>query len=271
MFVALDAAWRPGYGDRLYSHTDTEYLIYHYGMNGGEVIKMARYRAGLTQLQLARRLDRQQATIARWEGGERRPSFEDVQAATSACGLQFHARLAPEDRSWWASIAAALEQESLVRLRDLSPPAITDPVVTLEALAEISVPAVVIGEIAGALQGWPLVLGRGVVEVCIQPGELSAAIDRYARAGGDGARLTGALSGEYLAVTQIPSGTEGFRDLARDAEIVETPKGQVRVASVLDLLRIADASPEPEASRAALAHSAVLDVLHAQKRETATL
>ena len=42
--------------------------------------------------------------------------------------------------------------------------------------------------------------------------------------------------------------------------------GAVRVASLLDLLRIADASSDPDARRHALAYGAVLDVLYAQRQ-----
>jgi hypothetical protein len=44
----------------------------------------------------------------------------------------------------------------------------------LEVLSEIETPAVVIGEVGGALHGWPLVLsGTGTVEVCGEPAELT--------------------------------------------------------------------------------------------------
>lgn len=52
-------------------------------------------------------------------------------------------------------------------LRALSPPGAPDLSPALEALTESNVPAVVIGEVAGALHGWPPVLsGTGTVEVC---------------------------------------------------------------------------------------------------------
>jgi len=56
----------------------------------------------------------------------------------------------------------------------------------------------------------------------------------------------------------------GYADLARSSESVEVDGRQVQVAGLLDLLRIADASPDRNARRDALAYRAVLDVRQAQ-------
>lgn len=56
-------------------------------MKGGEVIREARLRKGLTQAELAKRLDTKQPVIARWESGSRSPTFETVVRAIRACGL----------------------------------------------------------------------------------------------------------------------------------------------------------------------------------------
>jgi transcriptional regulator with XRE-family HTH domain len=50
------------------------------------VIREARLKAGLTQSQLAERLGRERAQIARWEIGGQEPSFENVVAVIEACG-----------------------------------------------------------------------------------------------------------------------------------------------------------------------------------------
>jgi len=52
------------------------------------------------------------------------------------------------------------------RVRRLIPRGASGVVSVLEALAESRAPVIVIGEVAGALQGWPLVLGTDTVEVC---------------------------------------------------------------------------------------------------------
>jgi transcriptional regulator with XRE-family HTH domain len=135
-------------------------------MRGGDYILMARRRAGLTQRELADRLGLRQATIARWERGDRQVGLEDVEAVAAACGFHLEAHLVVEDRSWWPQIALQLDLDPLDRVRQLTPPGSPD---LASALGQLSVSAqhlVVVGEVAGALQGWPLVLGGGVIEAC---------------------------------------------------------------------------------------------------------
>lgn len=55
---------------------------------GGDLIREARLRAGLTQAELARRLQTRQPVIADWERGVRSPSFDTVVRAVRACGLE---------------------------------------------------------------------------------------------------------------------------------------------------------------------------------------
>jgi transcriptional regulator with XRE-family HTH domain len=223
---------------------------------------MARRRAGLTQRELADRLGCRQATIARWERGDRQASFEDAEAAVSACGLQLDVHLAREDRSWWPQIAVQLELEPLERVRRLMPPGSADLAGTLELLAAAELSAVVVGEVAGALHGWPLVLGVAAVEVC-GPRELigAALTPRIVSSSERGYELD---DGGGVEVVERPSGTAGFGDLARGATDVQIGERALRVAGLLDLLRIADASPGPEARRYALAYRAVLDVQRAR-------
>src|SRR5437879_2385553 len=122
-------------------------------MIGGDVILMTRRRADLTQRELAARLGCTQATIARWERGDRHPSFEDVQDVVGSCGLQLDLHLVAEDRSWWPQIAMQLEREPIERLRAVTPRG-RDVAGVLEVLAATGVPMVVIDEVAGALHGW---------------------------------------------------------------------------------------------------------------------
>jgi transcriptional regulator with XRE-family HTH domain len=212
---------------------------------------MSRRRAGLTQRQLAERLGLRQATIARWERGDRRPSFEDAKAAARACGFDIDAHVVAEDRSWWPQIAGQLELDPLTRVRRLTPPGSIDLAGHVRALAESESSLIVIGELAGALHGWPLVLGTNTVEVCSRPDTRPA--------------LTTAL-----AVVETPPGTWGYGDLARGAEVIELGEGTVRVAGLLDLLRIADASSGRDARRHALALRTVIDFLEARSQASET-
>jgi len=225
------------------------------------MILMARRRARLTQRELASRLGCRQATIARWERGDRQPAFQDVQDVVGACGLQLDAHLLPEDRSWWPQIAAQLARAPAERVRQLTPPGVfVDVVVALEALADTRVPVIVIGEVAGALHGWPLVLSGEAIEVCAREEAVGAVLERL----GVSDAAYELPSGVRLVVTDAPKGTVGYGDLARGAEAVDVDGGVVQVAGLLDLLRIADASPDPDARRHALAYRAVLDVQRAQ-------
>lgn len=56
-------------------------------MRGGELIREARRRTGLSQKQLAERLGTTQSVITRWETGQRSPTFEALVRAVRACGL----------------------------------------------------------------------------------------------------------------------------------------------------------------------------------------
>lgn len=66
-------------------------------MRGGELIREARKRAGLSQAELARRMHTKQPVIARWESLERSPSFENVSRAIQACGLELQHSIANPD------------------------------------------------------------------------------------------------------------------------------------------------------------------------------
>jgi transcriptional regulator with XRE-family HTH domain len=229
-------------------------------MKGGDLILMARRRARLTQRELAGRIECRQATIARWERGDRHPSYEDVQAVAGACGLQLDVHLLTEDRSWWPQIATQLDRTPVQRVRGLIPRGASRMLTVLETLAESRAPVIVIGEVAGALHGWPLVFGADAVEICARAkGTMSDPLDRP----GADSTLAGTRG---LLVTEIPPGTAGFRELTRGAETIEIDRGSVRVAGLLDLLRIADASPRPDAARHALAYRAVLDVQRARRQ-----
>lgn len=223
---------------------------------------MARRRARLTQRELAERVGCRQATVARWERGDRQPAFQDVQEVVGACGLQLDAHLLSEDHSWWPQIAVQLACTPAQRVRELAPRGgLSDVMAVLDALAETGASGVVIGEVAGALHGWPLVMSDRTVEVCAPEQSLISILDGVRASGAGAYELP---SGGRLSIVQTPPGTSGYVDLARGAESVDVEGKTVEVAGLLDLLRIADASPDPDARRHALAYQAVLDVQRAQ-------
>jgi transcriptional regulator with XRE-family HTH domain len=57
-------------------------------MRAAEIIREARLKAGLTQAELASRLGRERAQVARWETGVQEPSFANLAAAVEACGYE---------------------------------------------------------------------------------------------------------------------------------------------------------------------------------------
>ena len=61
------------------------------------LIRRARNRAGLTQAELARRLETKQPVVARWESGARSPAYDTVLRALSACGFDIETVLTPAD------------------------------------------------------------------------------------------------------------------------------------------------------------------------------
>jgi transcriptional regulator with XRE-family HTH domain len=68
-------------------------------MRGGELIREARSRAGLNQLELAERTGRDRSVIARWEQGLISPPVESLIACVQACGYDIPLVLVPLDES----------------------------------------------------------------------------------------------------------------------------------------------------------------------------
>lgn len=66
-------------------------------MDGGDLIREARRRAGLTQTELAHNLATTQSVIARWESGHRSPTFATTVRALRACDLRLDTKLVPVD------------------------------------------------------------------------------------------------------------------------------------------------------------------------------
>lgn len=66
-------------------------------MIGGRLIAESRKRAGLTQTELAGRLQTHQSVIARWETGRTSPDIVTVQRAVRAAGFELFFSLRPAD------------------------------------------------------------------------------------------------------------------------------------------------------------------------------
>lgn len=68
-------------------------------MTAAQIIREARLRAGLTQAQLATRLGRERAQVARWEIGGQEPSFENLRAVVEACGFALRVEVAEREET----------------------------------------------------------------------------------------------------------------------------------------------------------------------------
>ena len=68
-------------------------------MTSAQVIREARLKASLTQAELAERLGRDRAQVARWETGGQEPSFEHVRAAVEACGFVLKVEIAEREEN----------------------------------------------------------------------------------------------------------------------------------------------------------------------------
>ncbi len=195
-------------------------------MDAKDLIGIARKRAGISQRELAERLGRPQATIARWESGAREPSYAAVQQALRACGLQQLIDLATYDES---DVPLAHRQLALTPLQRLSSVARVDHAAferALRAIADSRARAIVVGDVAGALQGSPLVVGEDLVDVVAHPDDVSLA--------------HATLAHVPVRLLDRPPGTRGYRDLARGAEqLALDEEHTVSVAGIQDLLRIA--------------------------------
>jgi transcriptional regulator with XRE-family HTH domain len=69
------------------------------GSYGGDLIREARRRAGLTQAELADRAGTAQPAIARWESGRTAVSLDDVLRLVRLCSLDLELALVPRDDS----------------------------------------------------------------------------------------------------------------------------------------------------------------------------
>lgn len=225
-------------------------------MSGGDVIAIGRRRAELSQRSLARRLGVPQSTVARWEAGDHEPSLASVERALEACGLAVIVGIANGDDSYAHQIAAQLRLSPSERVRQLGRRLSLSPVEIAGVLAVHEVRYVLIGEVAGAVHGWPITLDSGdyLLVPDDEPRNLEALERAAASLGGTGGqvddpfggfdtRLRWNLLGNQALVASVePAGSRGYRDLLRDAEVVALDAAFVQVASLRDLIRLADAS-----------------------------
>ncbi|MBD0329594.1 MAG: helix-turn-helix transcriptional regulator [Thermoleophilia bacterium] len=79
------------------------------------------YPRWLTQTELAKRLRRHRAPIARWETGGQEPSFENLRVVVEACGFVLRVEIAEreEDEALDAQLSESLQQAPQQRVQAL--------------------------------------------------------------------------------------------------------------------------------------------------------
>jgi transcriptional regulator with XRE-family HTH domain len=95
-------------------------------VRGGELIREARLRAGLTQTELSELTGRDRSVIARWEQGLISPPLDSLLACIHACGFDLPFVLLPIDRSRDQELQASLmltPSERVVRMLEKLGPA----------------------------------------------------------------------------------------------------------------------------------------------------
>ena len=224
---------------------------------GANLAAIARQRAGLTQRALAERLAVPPSTLAGWESGEDAPSMDAVQAIARACGLELAFYLANGDDSYVFDIQRRLKLTPTERVRALANFG-TDPLQIAATLYHTEVRYVLVGAVAAAARGWPILLGRG--EYLIVPEDSERNLTRLRRSASALGLPDPQIEDPYpgteviwrwplpeggsLVASNYPIGTRGYRDLRRGADETSLRDALVEVASLRDLIRMADASPD---------------------------
>ncbi len=88
-------------------------------MTSGMLIREARLRARLSQIELSARSGKDRAQLARWERDVVQPSFETLRELVRACGFDLDASLVPysADADHDARLRAALHRSPQERLQ----------------------------------------------------------------------------------------------------------------------------------------------------------
>lgn len=245
------------------------YPRYAMRMEARDMIVAARRGAGLTQTQLAERLGRRQSTISAWENGTQQPGFAAVIDVVDACDQHLGVGLAKADDSYDSLIRGQLRLTATERIRSLTLLADVDVPDLLAELADAGARYTLIGRVAAAAHGWPISLDDPDALVELVPasapdfaaiakdcGYVSLGVGRWARD-----RMT-------LLEHAQPPRTLGYPDLARGAEIMTIAATPIRVASLIDLIRILEGDGYSNLRPFGAALWATLEMVRRRERDT---
>jgi transcriptional regulator with XRE-family HTH domain len=227
-------------------------------MASADVMRELRQR-GFTQVELARRVGVARETLSRWESGLRRPSLEDLERVVCATGARLELQIVPAERELVAMIDEEYELGPTERLRGLLGRRWPACRAALSAVAQTGERAVLVGPVGATLRRAPQRPGSGRVDLLVAPRDREALIDPLLRVGAwpDGFEQAGGERRERwragrgaLTVRDTASGIDDLGALldraGRVALNATGGPGTVRVATVEDLLAIAENSPWSE-------------------------
>ena len=236
---------------------------------GGELIREARLRAGLTQKQLSELTGRERSVIARWEQGAISPPIDSLMEIIHACGFdlpltlmevdksadqQLHEALmaTPSERLEWLLGQTRAEQGAQGKSMAGRASSALDPYELLGALQARNVNLVVIGAFARVVRGTrELTDGIDIAPSMRKESlvRLEQALDDLDARRSDGAPLDlgnvehpvvelETRAGELKLVPE-PAGTRGYDDLRRRADREPLGRGlRPQIASTDDLARM---------------------------------
>jgi transcriptional regulator with XRE-family HTH domain len=236
-------------------------------VTSAQIIREARLRAELTQTELARRIGRDRAQVARWETGGQDPSFENLRAVVEACGFTLKLEIAEPERDTLLdteldrSLLLAPQQRLQSLLAGLGDGTTKrtqlDPYALFAALERHRVGYVVIGALARVIHGsGELTRGLDIVP-SLREDNLrhlaNAAQDLRATHTALAALQTPELaeaeplavgtSAGRLRVVPRPWGTRGYEDFRIRSNRENLGRGlRPKIASSVDLVRMLEAS-----------------------------
>jgi transcriptional regulator with XRE-family HTH domain len=223
-----------------------------------DVMRELRQR-GFTQVELARRAGVARETLSRWESGVQRPSIEDLERVVAANGGVLELQIIPAEHELVATIDDEYQLGPSERLRGLLGRRWPACRAALTAAAQTGERAVLVGPVAAALRRAPQRPGSGRVDLVVAPRYRDALADALLGLGAwpDGFEQAGRERREgwragsgALTVRDMATGIndlDGLLARAGGVALNETGgPGTVRVATVEDLLAIAQHSPWSE-------------------------
>jgi transcriptional regulator with XRE-family HTH domain len=236
-------------------------------VTSAQIIREARLKAELTQTELAERLGRDRAQVARWETGGQDPSFENLRAVVEACGFVLKLEIAERERDTLLdteldrSLLQAPQQRLQAMLDGLGDGTTKatqfDPYALFDALERHRVSYVVIGALARVIHGSSEVTRGLDIVPSLREDNLRYLAGALEGLSAPRAALVAILSTELaekepltigtkagrLRVVPKPWGTRGYDDFRIRSNRENLGRGlRPKIAATVDLVRMLEAS-----------------------------